>query len=219
MTIHKEGHVILLTLLAVLTGINVAVCYTTCGTPVIFWGVLFVSVVLFGIVLQFFRFPSRKLTINDKQVICPADGKVVVIEETIETEFFKDRRIQVSVFMSPFNVHINWFPISGVVKFFKYHPGKFLVAWHPKSSTENERTTYVVENKNKVQVLFRQIAGAMARRIVAYAKEGEQAKQGTQFGFIKFGSRVDVYLPLGTKINVQLEEKVKGGVSVLAELQ
>jgi len=218
MKIHKEGYTILLTLLVVLAGIDVAVFYTTCNVPFIFWAVLFVSLVLFGIVLQFFRFPQRQLTVNDNQVICPADGKVVVIEETTETEYFKDKRIQVSVFMSPFNVHINWYPIAGVVKFFKYHPGKFLVAWHPKSSTENERTTYVVENSKKVQVLFRQIAGALARRIVAYGKEGDIVKQGTQFGFIKFGSRVDIYLPLGTKINVEIDQKVKGGVSVLAEL-
>jgi len=218
MTIHKEGYPTLLISIVVLSGINIGVYHTTQNLPFIFWAVFAISVVLFGIVLQFFRFPSRQLTVNDKQVICPADGKVVVIEETTETEYFNDKRIQVSVFMSPFNVHINWFPIGGVVKFFKYHPGKFLVAWHPKSSTENERTTYVVENGDKVQVLFRQIAGALARRIVAYGKEGDVAKQGTQFGFIKFGSRVDIYLPIGTKLNVQIDQKVQGGVTVLAEL-
>jgi phosphatidylserine decarboxylase len=151
-------------------------------------------------------------------VLCPADGKVVVIEETEEPEFLKDKRIQVSVFMSPVNVHVNRNPISGVVKYFKYHPGKYLVAWHPKSSTENERTTVVTENKVGQQVLFRQIAGALARRIVWYVKEGDKVEQGEQFGFIKFGSRVDVFLPLGSKINVEIGEVVKGGTTILAEL-
>ena len=168
------------------------------------------------IILQFFRDPVRNFIINEAEIICPADGKVVVIEETEETEYFKDRRIQVSVFMSPFNVHINRFPVSGVVNYFKYHPGKYLVAWHPKSSTENERTTIVVQHANQQQILFRQIAGALARRIVWYCKEGESAKQSEQFGFIKFGSRVDVFLPLGTKINVKLNQKVKGGITSLA---
>jgi phosphatidylserine decarboxylase len=156
---------------------------------------------------------------NDKHIICPADGKVVVIEETEETEYLKDKRIQVSVFMSPINVHVNRNPISGIVKYFMYHPGKFLVAWHPKSSTENERTTVVIENDKGVSVLFRQIAGALARRIVCYSKEGETAEQGEEFGFIKFGSRVDIFLPLGTEIKVGLGEVVKGGVTVLAHLK
>jgi phosphatidylserine decarboxylase len=151
-------------------------------------------------------------------VLCPADGKVVVIEETEEPEFLKDRRIQISVFMSPVNVHVNRNPVAGVVKYFRYHPGKYLVAWHPKSSTENERTTVVIENSKGIPVLFRQIAGAMARRIVWYVKEGDKVEQGQQFGFIKFGSRVDVFLPLGTKINVGLGEVVKGGRTVLATL-
>jgi phosphatidylserine decarboxylase len=151
-------------------------------------------------------------------VICPADGKVVVIEEADETEYLKDRRIQLSVFMSPVNVHINRNPIAGVVKYFKYHPGKYLVAWHPKSSTENERTTIVTENSAGVPVLFRQIAGALARRIVWYVKEGDVVEQGQQFGFIKFGSRVDLFLPLGSTIKVGLNEVVKGGRTILAEL-
>jgi phosphatidylserine decarboxylase len=151
-------------------------------------------------------------------VLCPADGKVVVIEEATETEYLKDKRIQLSVFMSPVNVHINRNPIGGVVKYFKYNAGKYLVAWHPKSSTENERTTIVIENKAGVPILFRQIAGALARRIVWYVKEGDKVEQGQQFGFIKFGSRVDVFLPLGSTIKVELGQVVKGGRTVLAEL-
>ena len=180
--------------------------------------ILILSIALFLIVLQFFRHPKRNTIINDKHIIAPADGKVVVIEETTETEFLKDKRIQVSIFMSPINVHVNRYPVGGKVIFSKYHPGLYLVAWHPKSSTENERTTVVVETASKVQVLFRQIAGALARRIVCYSKEGDNAQQGSEMGFIKFGSRIDLYLPLGTKINVNLEEKVRGGESVIAEL-
>jgi len=182
------------------------------------WIVYILSFALFVTIVQFFRNPHFDITIDEKTVLCPADGKVVVIEETTETEFLKDKRIQVSVFMSPINVHVNRNPISGVVKYFKYHPGKYLVAWHPKSSTENERTTVVTENANGTQVLFRQIAGALARRIVWYVKEGDKVQQGEQFGFIKFGSRVDVFLPLGSKINVEIGEVVKGGRTVLAEL-
>ena len=174
------------------------------------------SVFLLIVILQFFRDPSRTFNLDDNKIICPADGKVVVIEETTETEYFKDKRIQVSVFMSPINVHINRNPISGVVKYFKYHPGLYLVAWHPKSSTENERTTVVVEHKNGKQILFRQIAGALARRIVWYVKENDKVNQTEQFGFIKFGSRVDIYLPVGTTINVKIDEVVKGGQTVLA---
>ena len=148
--------------------------------------------------------------------MCPADGKVVVIEETEETEYFHDRRLQVSIFMSPTNVHVNRNPISGIVSYFKYHPGKFLVAWHPKSSTENERTTVVVKKANGVEVLFRQIAGALARRIVWYVKEEQTVTQGDEFGFIKFGSRVDLFLPIGTKVNVQIGDKVVGGKTIIA---
>lgn len=185
---------------------------------VIRWLVYILSFALFVIILQFFRSPAITIDQDETQVLCPADGKVVVIEEADETEYFKDRRIQLSVFMSPINVHINRNPISGVVKYFKYHPGKYLVAWHPKSSTENERTTVVTENSNGVAVLFRQIAGALARRIVWYVKEGDAVEQGEEFGFIKFGSRVDLFLPLGTKINVEIGQVVKGGKTVLAEL-
>lgn len=168
-------------------------------------------------ILQFFRMPTRVFTKGENLIIAPADGKVVVIEETEEGEYFKDKRLQISIFMSPINVHANRYPIDGIVKFFKYHPGKFLAAWEPKSSTENERTTVVVEHKNGKQILFRQIAGALARRIVWYCKDGDVATQCEQFGFIKFGSRVDIYLPLGTKVNVKINDVVKGSQSVIAE--
>ncbi len=215
--IHKEGKVSILISLLVLFGINALVFWLA---PDVIWLqdlILFASLVMLIIVLQFFRNPTVITPLNESHVISPADGKVVVIEEVEETEFFKDKRIQVSVFMSPFNVHVNRNPIAGIVKFFKYHPGKYLVAWHPKSSTENERTTIVIEKSNGVQVLFRQIAGAMARRIVWYVKEGQAVKQGGEMGFIKFGSRVDIFLPLNTKIKVELNQVVKGGKSVIAE--
>lgn len=219
MTIHKEGYTsIALTILFIFI-LNAVVQYLLPELNWLHWTIYVFSFLLFIIILQFFRSPNILLQKNDEQVICPADGKVVVIEETEETEFLNDRRIQISVFMSPVNVHVNRNPISGKVIFSKYHPGKFLVAWHPKSSTENERTTIVVKNSNGISVLFRQIAGALARRIVCYSKEGDEAVQGEQFGFIKFGSRVDVFLPLGSEINVELNQIVKGGVTVLAHLK
>jgi phosphatidylserine decarboxylase len=216
MTIHKEGYpTIALAILfsAILIGIaryffpesDVAKCTAYA-----------ISLVVMVVVLQFFRSPSRNWTKNENQIICPADGKVVVIEEVEEPEFFKDKRLQISIFMSPTNVHVNRYPVSGTVKYAVQHHGKYLVAWHPKSSTENERTTVVVEQKNGTQILFRQIAGALARRIVMYSKVGDVASQTEQFGFIKFGSRVDVFLPIGTKVNVKLDEVVKGGITVLA---
>jgi phosphatidylserine decarboxylase len=169
------------------------------------------------IILQFFRNPKRKTILNETTVVSPVDGKVVVIEEVYEPEFFKDKRLQVSVFMSPINVHVTRYPIGGKVTYSKYHPGKYLVAWHPKASTENERTTVVVENNTVGPVLHRQIAGALAKRIVNYAKVDDNAVQGSDSGFIKFGSRVDLYLPLGTNIKVALNQKVKGGESIIAE--
>ena len=169
------------------------------------------------IVLQFFRNPKRVTEINDTQIIAPVDGKVVVVEEVEEPEYFKGKRLQVSIFMSPINVHVTRYALNGTVKYSKYHPGKYLVAWHPKASTENERTTVVIENKSVGEILYRQIAGALAKRIVNYANEGDKVIQGTDAGFIKFGSRVDLYLPLGTKLNVKLGDKVKGGVQVVAE--
>ena len=173
--------------------------------------------VILVLVLQFFRNPKRHTQQNDRQVIAPVDGKVVVIEEVEETEYFKEKRLQVSIFMSPINVHVTRYPISGSVLFSKYHPGKYLVAWHPKASTDNERTTIVVENKTYGKVLYRQIAGALARRIVNYAKEGQTVVQGTDAGFIKFGSRVDLFLPLDTNLKVKLNQKVKGGECIIAE--
>lgn len=168
------------------------------------------------IILQFFRNPKRNFILNENQILSPVDGKVVVIEEVYEGEYFKEKRIQVSIFMSPINVHVTRYGLSGLVKFSKYHPGKFLVAWHPKASEENERTTIVIENKTFGEVLYRQIAGALARRIVNYAKEGMQVVQGEDAGFIKFGSRVDVFLPLGTPINVVLNQKAIGGKTIIA---
>jgi phosphatidylserine decarboxylase len=218
MTIHKEGYTSIALTILVIFVTNAVVQFYYPSAHVAKWVVYVASAILLLIILQFFRSPKFHIESNEKTVLCPADGKVVVIEETDETEFLKDRRIQISVFMSPVNVHVNRNPISGVVKYFHYHKGKYLVAWHPKSSTENERTTIAIENKDGVTVLFRQIAGAMARRIVWYVKEGDQVDQGQQFGFIKFGSRVDVFLPIDTKINVAIGEVVKGGRTVLAEL-
>jgi len=180
-------------------------------------GIQLVALVLLILVLQFFRNPKRNTPINDSLLFAPVDGKVVVIEEVFEKEFFKDKRLQVSIFMSPINVHVTRYCMSGKVVFSKYHPGKYLVAWHPKSSEENERTTIVLENKSFGQVLYRQIAGALARRIVNYAEEGTQVVQGTDAGFIKFGSRIDLYLPLGTPLNVSLNNVVKGGIDVIAK--
>lgn len=179
------------------------------------------SVQIFGlliliIILQFFRNPKRTVNINESQIIAPVDGKVVVIEEVYEGEYFKDKRLQVSIFMSPINVHVTRYAMNGIIKFSKYHPGKFLVAWHPKASEENERTTVVIENNTFGAILYRQIAGALARRIVNYAKEGMQVVQGTDAGFIKFGSRVDLFLPLGTPINVVLNQKAIGGKTIIA---
>jgi phosphatidylserine decarboxylase len=216
MLFHREGYKIIFFTMLILGVINF-LSYQFIGENWISKSILFVSLVFFILILQFFRNPSRKTIINDSHVIAPADGTVVVIEDVEETEYFKDKRKQVSIFMSPINVHVNRNPISGLVKYAKYHPGKYLVAWHPKSSTENERTTVVIAN-SKAEVLFRQIAGALAKRIVYYVKEGDQVQQGNEMGFIKFGSRIDLYLPLTAQINVQLQEKTRGGETVIATL-
>ena len=218
MTIHKEGYTTIALSILFIFILNAIIDYNFADVTWLRWLTYIFSLVLFLIVLQFLRNPKRSFTAVHRLVIFQADVKVVVIEETEEGEYFKDRRLQVSIFMSPVNVHINRNPISGVVKFFKYHPGKYLAAWNPKSSTENERTTVVVEHQNGTPVLFRQIAGALARRIVWYVKEGDLVEQSKEFGFIKFGSRVDIFLPLGTKVNLQLNQVVKGGITVLAEL-
>jgi phosphatidylserine decarboxylase len=181
--------------------------------------VIIVTALFYLIILQFFRVPKRNTEINPKHIIAPADGKVVVIEEVEEPEYFKGKRKQVSIFMSPINVHVNFNPISGIVSYFKYHPGKYLVAWHPKSSTENERTTCVVKHENGTEILFRQIAGALAKRICWYVKEGDQVTQGQEFGFIKFGSRIDIYLPLDAEICVNIGDKPVGSETVIAKLR
>ncbi|RZJ58849.1 MAG: phosphatidylserine decarboxylase family protein [Flavobacterium sp.] len=185
------------------------------GSKIIFI-VQLVALAFLLLILQFFRNPKRYGTAADHTIIAPVDGKVVVIEEVYEPEYFKEKRLQVSIFMSPINVHVTRYAVNGLVKFSKYHPGKYLVAWHPKASEENERTTIVIENSVFGEVLYRQIAGALARRIVNYAKEGMQVVQGTDAGFIKFGSRVDLFLPLGTEINVKLNEKAIGGKTIIA---
>ena len=218
MTIHKEGRTLLFILLVSLTLINAAIHFGLGGNGIVFKVSVVLSIILFLMVLQFFRNPQRKLVRNDKQVIAPADGKVVVIEKAQEEEFFQDERLQISIFMSPVNVHVNRTPVQGVVEFFKYHAGKYLVAWHPKSSTENERTTMVIKTDAGIPVLVRQIAGAVARRIKWYVKEGSRLEQGEEFGFIKFGSRVDVFLPLDAKVKVEVGQKTRGGSTVLAEL-
>jgi len=212
---HKEGGKIIL----VSTTLTVALLLLADTFISTFWlqkTIEIVVLLLLIIILQFFRNPVRKVEINDNHIIAPVDGKVVVIEEVFEGEYFKDKRLQVSIFMSPINVHVTRYPVNGLVKFSKYHPGKFLVAWHPKASEENERTTIVVENKVFGDSLYRQLAGALDKRIVNYAKEGTQVVQGTDAGFIKFGSRVDLFLPLGTEISVKLNQKAVGGKTIIA---
>ena len=213
---HKEGQKIIFVTLVFVVATSLLI--DNLQLPWLAKLIQFTLLVVLVLVLQFFRNPKRHTRHNDRQVIAPVDGKVVVIEEVEETEYFKEKRLQVSIFMSPINVHVTRYPVSGSVLFSKYHPGKYLVAWHPKASTENERTTVVVENKTYGKVLYRQIAGALARRIVNYAKEGTNVEQGTDAGFIKFGSRVDLFLPLDTNIKVKLNQKVKGGECIVAEL-
>ncbi|QNL51179.1 phosphatidylserine decarboxylase family protein [Olivibacter sp. SDN3] len=219
MKFHKEGYTTLALSILFVFVLNASIHFFFSEHTVLTWFGYIVSFVLLVTIIQFFRSPVRKVDASEQKILCPADGKVVVIEETEETEYFNDRRLQVSIFMSPINVHSNRSPISGIVKFFKYHPGKYLMAWNPKSSTLNERTTIVVRHALGVDVLFRQIAGALARRIVWYVEEGREVKQGEEFGFIKFGSRVDVFLPIGTKVKIKLGDKVKGGITVLGEFE
>lgn len=214
MTIHKAGYSLLVKIGAILAVLNAAV-FLICGTIAIAWTVFGISVVFYALVVNFFRFPHRAIVCDDNVILAPADGKIVVIEETEETEFFKDRRLQVSIFMSVLNVHINWFPVNGVVRYFKYHKGNFAAAYLPKSSTENERTSIGIECKEGQSVLMRQIAGAMAKRIVSYAPVGEEARQDKHAGFIKFGSRVDLFLPIDTKIKVKLGDKTVGSQTVI----
>ncbi len=217
MTIHREGRTLLFGLLVVLFALNGAISYFFAEASILQNIVIGVSVIIYVLILQFFRIPVFEVQKDTKKVLAPADGKVVVIEETEETEYLKSRRKQISIFMSPVNVHVNRMPVAGTVSYFKYHPGKYLVAWHPKSSTENERTTVVAKMNNGTEILFRQIAGALARRIKWYVKVGQKLDQGDEFGFIKFGSRVDIFLPLNAKVNVQIGQVTRGGKTVIAE--
>lgn len=213
--LHKEGTTIIWGVAAILAVLTVLVLKFVPGF-IWFWAVLAIG--FFALIVQFFRNPVRTVEVKDNQIVyAPADGRVCVIEETEESEYFKGKRLQVSIFMSPLNVHVNRNPVSGIVQYFKYHPGKYLVAWHPKSSTENERTT-VVYSTGKTEILMRQIAGALAKRIKWYIKEGDKVEQGVDMGFIKFGSRVDLYLPLGTKVEVVMDQQVKGNKTVIARL-
>lgn len=218
MTIHKEGRTLLFVLLIALVVIIWLFDYFLPEANVLRNIVIGVGVVFYLIVLQFFRNPIFEVVKNPNHVIAPADGKVVVIEETDEPEYLKRKCKQISIFMSPVNVHVNRMPVGGTISYYKYHPGKYLVAWHPKSSTENERTTVVAKMSNGTEVLFRQIAGALARRIKCYVQEGQSLEQGQEFGFIKFGSRVDIYLPLDAKVKVNIDDKTTGGKTVIAEL-
>lgn len=215
MRLHREGFTIILITTLMLGAINVPL-QIYLSESLISTIVLAISLLLYITVVQFFRHPNRNIPTGENLIIAPADGKVVVIEEVVETEYYKDKRRQVSIFMSPINVHVNRYPVSGKVAYQKYHPGKYLVAWHPKSSTENERTTVVVESP-KGSILFRQIAGALAKRIVCYAKEGAEAKMGAEYGFIKFGSRIDLYLPLDAEICVEMNQKTVGGETIVAK--
>ena len=219
MGIHKEGYRIILVTFLIATALNIAVYYFTGENILALKIAALLTFVLLFLVVSFFRSPRRESFHNEDAILSPADGKVVVIEEVEESEYLKTKCIQVSVFMSPANVHINWFPVSGVIKFFKHHSGRHQAAYLPKSSSENERTTIVIEHESNLQILVRQIAGAMARRIVSYVDEGKNIKQGEQMGFIKFGSRVDLFLPLGTKIDVELDQKVSGKQTIIGWLK
>jgi phosphatidylserine decarboxylase len=212
---HKEGHKIILLTFTTVVIITLLLDYFSINHKTYIQIFLIIQLI---IVLQFFRNPKRITNFGDNNIVSPVDGKVVVIEEVFEPEYFKEKRIQVSIFMSPINVHVTRYPIGGQVTYSKYHPGKYLVAWHPKSSTENERTSIVIKNENCGEILYRQIAGALAKRIVNYAKESSYVNQGDDAGFIKFGSRVDLFLPLDTKINVSLNQKVKGAEDIIAKV-
>ena len=221
MTIHREGYGIIAISALILGSVQVGNYFLFKYTDWL-WLYLLLSVgalVMLYLVIQFFRIPNRKVVFSENDILCPADGKVVVIEEVEEGEYFKDKRIQISIFMSPLNVHANYNPISGIIKYVKYHPGLFLVAWHPKSSTENERSTFVTEHKNGQEVLFRQIAGAVARRICYYVAPNQNVTTGEEFGFIKFGSRIDLLLPLNAKINVKIGDKVQSRITKIGELK
>lgn len=214
---HKEGGKIIL----LATSATVVIFLLSHKLTTILWlekTILIATLLVLILILQFFRNPNRRITPNDKTVLAPVDGKVVVIEEVYEEEYFKDKRLQVSIFMSPINVHVTRYAVSGKIKYSKYHPGKYLVAWHPKASTENERTTVVIESREFGEILYRQIAGALARRIVNYAQEGMNVRQGDDAGFIKFGSRVDIFFPIGTKIEVKLQQNAVGNHTIITSI-
>lgn len=220
MKIHKEGFGVIAVSALILGGIYALNHYFLLELlPWLYYILTAGTIIMMFLIVQFFRVPKRTTNKGDFSVVCPADGKVVVIEEVEEPEYFKDKRIQISIFMSPLNVHCQWYPISGTTQYYKYHEGSYLVAWHPKSSTHNERSTVVVKHDNGQEVLFRQIAGAVARRIKCYAKPEETVEQGEEFGFIRFGSRVDVFLPIGTDVKVKIDDVVQGKTTVLAELK
>jgi phosphatidylserine decarboxylase len=216
--IHREGYRIIIGVLILLAAINVAVRLLWPGLNALQIVLLAGSVLLFAFILYFFRMPARHVEPNPLLIYAPADGKVVVIEETTEKEYFKDTRLQISIFMSPFNMHSNKYPISGTVSYVKYHPGKKIVAWSPKSSELNERSTVVVESESGTEILIRQVAGAVARRIVTYSRKGEKVQQGGELGFIKFGSRVDIFLPEGTEVDVQMFEQVRANRTIVAKV-
>lgn len=217
MNIHKEGYK-LIPISTLILGLLYAFLYWLIPFEIVQYALAACAVVLWILIVRFFRDPDIKIEINDNQIIAPADGKVVVIEKTIEKEYLKEERIQISIFMSPLNVHVNRSPIAGLITYFKHHPGKFLVAWHPKSSTDNERTSIAIEHSSGVEIMMRQVAGAVARRICFYSEEGQQATQGEKFGFIRFGSRIDLYLPVSAKIKVNIDDISYGGKTVIAEL-
>ncbi len=216
MKFHREGKQTIAMTIILVAVMNIGMYLIFPGFSIWSGFIVALSIFLLYIILQFFRNPPRNTTFNAEHIIAPADGKVVVVEEVEEPEYFHGKRLQVSIFMSPLNVHVNRYPIGGIVTYVKYHAGLYLVAWHPKSSTDNERTTVVVKDEKGREVLFRQVAGALAKRIVHYSKVGDTAVQGGEMGFIKFGSRVDVYLPIGTKVNVPLNTVVRGGETAIA---
>lgn len=220
MKLHREGYLIIAIATVIIGVLELGNFYLfkSLGWTWLFALISLILLVFYCLVIQFFRVPNITPVFGENDILCPADGKVVVIEETEENEYFKDRRIQVSIFMSPLNVHANFNPISGLIKYVKYHKGLFLVAWHPKSSTDNERSTVVTEHKSGKEVLFRQIAGAVARRICYYVEPGQRVETGSEYGFIKFGSRIDLFLPLDTKINVKIGDVVKGRITKIGEL-
>lgn len=217
MKLHREGKNIIRNSFFIVALLAFALLYFG---PYIWWyqvPISIAAIVFYILIIRFFRVPNREFISKDGHIMSPADGKIVIIQEVFEDEYIKEKCLQISVFMSPYNVHINWFPFKGKVRYYKYHPGKYLVAWHPKSSLLNERTSVCIENENKQLVMLRQIAGAVARRIVCYAKVGQEVKQNDEVGFIKFGSRVDLYLPINAKPLVSIDQKVVGGRTVLAK--